>query len=33
MSRERDTIVNKGMAEYNALYRQLELPALIMEEN
>ena len=33
MSRERDAIVNKGMAEYNALYRQLELPALIMEEN
>lgn len=33
MSRERDAIVNKGMAEYNTLYRQLELPVLIMEEN
>lgn len=30
MEREREAIVDKGMSEYNALYRQLELPALIM---
>jgi cell fate (sporulation/competence/biofilm development) regulator YlbF (YheA/YmcA/DUF963 family) len=32
MALERDTIVNTGMSQYNALYRQLELPALIMGE-
>ena len=33
MSGERDKIVNSGMAEYNSMYRDLELPALIMDEN
>jgi hypothetical protein len=33
MATERDAIVGEGMAEYNALYRELDLPALIMTEN
>ena len=33
LSRERTAIVEGGMAEYNALYRELGLPALILREN
>ena len=29
---ERDAIVGEGMAAYNALYRELDLPALILVE-
>ena len=32
LSKERDAIVGEGMAEYNALYKELELPALILKE-
>lgn len=32
LARERDAIVNEGMAEFNALYRELDLPALILED-
>ena len=32
LSRERKAIVEEGMAEYNALYRELDLPALILSE-
>jgi photosystem II stability/assembly factor-like uncharacterized protein len=33
MAVERNAIVTKGMASYNELYRQLDLPALILEED
>ncbi|MFZ9032087.1 MAG: VPS10 domain-containing protein [Robiginitalea sp.] len=32
LSKERDSIVGEGMAEFNAMYRELELPALILKE-
>ncbi len=32
LSKERDAIVGEGMAEFNSLYRELELPALILKE-
>lgn len=32
LSAERDAIVDEGMAQYNALYEELGLPALILEE-
>ena len=32
LSKERDAIVGEGMAGYNALYKELELPALILKE-
>ncbi|MEJ2163223.1 MAG: glycosyl hydrolase, partial [Robiginitalea sp.] len=32
LSKERDAIVGEGMAEFNALYRELDLPALILKE-
>ena len=31
LAKERDAIVVEGMAEFNALYRELDLPALILE--
>ena len=33
LAKERDAIVGEGMAEYNALYRDLGLPALILKED
>ena len=32
LARERDAIVNEGMEGYNRSYRELGLPALIMED-
>jgi hypothetical protein len=32
LAKERDAIVGEGMAEFNALYRQLDLPALILKD-
>ena len=32
LAKERDAIVGEGMAEFNALYRQLEFPALILKD-
>ncbi|MEJ2584480.1 MAG: glycosyl hydrolase, partial [Robiginitalea sp.] len=32
LASERDAIVGEGMAEFNALYRELQLPALILKE-
>ncbi|MEJ2162258.1 MAG: glycosyl hydrolase [Robiginitalea sp.] len=32
LARERDAIVGEGMGEYNKLYRELDLPALILKE-
>jgi photosystem II stability/assembly factor-like uncharacterized protein len=31
-TKERDAIINSEMSEYNAMYRQLDLPALILEK-